>query len=139
MDNLRLFLKETIDDHKKPFDKDNIRDYIDTFINEVELSDYKIICEEQLVICCLDLFAGGSETSSKSLMFFIAYMILYPELQEKVLNEIIGVAPDRLIWTGDTSALPLTQKFRDFTQTILQPKQTLQCGRILRCSNLSDT
>ena len=108
MEELRLFLTETIEDHKKTFDSANIRDYIDTFINEIQISEDKNFCEEHLVICCLDMFAGGSETTSKSLMFLIAYMVLYPDIQEKVYQELIARVPDGQVRLEDMSALTFT-------------------------------
>lgn len=37
---------------------------------------------------CLDLFMAGSETTSNTLSFSIAYMIEYPDVQKKVRNEL---------------------------------------------------
>uniref|UniRef100_A0A667Y484 Uncharacterized protein n=1 Tax=Myripristis murdjan TaxID=586833 RepID=A0A667Y484_9TELE len=44
--------------------------------------------EENLVICALDLFVAGSETTSTTLRWAFLYMAKYPEIQEKVQAEI---------------------------------------------------
>lgn len=41
----------------------------------------------------LDLFVGGSETSSKTLTFGILYMMLNPEVQEKAQREMDREVP----------------------------------------------
>ncbi|XP_045905076.1 cytochrome P450 2D20-like [Micropterus dolomieu] len=48
--------------------------------------------EENLVICVLDLFVAGSETTSTTLRWAFLYMAKYPEIQANVQAEI-----DRLI------------------------------------------
>ena len=108
LEELRGFLKEIIIDHKKTFDRENLRDYIDAFINEAEITNDPTFSDEQLLFCFLDLFNGGTETTSKSLMFFIAYMILYPDIQDKVAEEILAAIPDEQVRMEDKEALPLT-------------------------------
>jgi cytochrome P450 len=39
-------------------------------------------------VLILDLFMAGSETTSNTLEFAILYMMLYPEVQRKVQQEI---------------------------------------------------
>lgn len=41
----------------------------------------------------LDLIVGGSETSSKTLSFGILYMLLNPDIQKKVQEELDRVVP----------------------------------------------
>jgi cytochrome P450 len=47
--------------------------------------------EEQFIVTSLDLFTAGSETTSNTLEFGILYMILNPEVQRKVQDEIESV------------------------------------------------
>jgi len=44
--------------------------------------------DEQFVTVALDLFVAGMETTSNSLEFAMLYMILYPEVQQKIQLEI---------------------------------------------------
>jgi len=48
--------------------------------------------EEQLIVVLVDLFLGGSESTSNMLSFAILYMTTHPELQDNVQREIDQVA-----------------------------------------------
>ena len=43
----------------------------------------------------VDLFSAGSETTSTTLAWAVLYLILYPDVQEKVHREIDEVLGDR--------------------------------------------
>jgi len=51
--------------------------------------------EDQLVCLLMDFFVAGSETTANTLAFGILYMILNPEIQEKVYKEIIQVVGEK--------------------------------------------
>ena len=87
MEKCRAFIRETIKYHKETFDEDNPRDFIDKFLIASK-EDPRLFNEDQLLICCLDLFIGGSETTSKSLMFALLMVIKSPGIQDKVRKEI---------------------------------------------------
>jgi methyl farnesoate epoxidase / farnesoate epoxidase len=44
--------------------------------------------EDQLVAVCKDLFFASSETTASAVGFTLRYMIKFPEIQEKVRQEI---------------------------------------------------
>lgn len=44
--------------------------------------------EGNLVLCCLDLFLAGSETTSKTLQWAIIYMINNPQIQGEYLPKV---------------------------------------------------
>ena len=46
------------------------------------------ITEEQLWVTAMDLFAAGSETTATTLAWAVLYMVLHPEAQVKVQDEI---------------------------------------------------
>ena len=53
--------------------------------------------DEQLIILLLDLFMAGSETTSNNLSMAMLYMLVYPQIQQKVQNNIDLIVPhDRL-------------------------------------------
>lgn len=86
--------------------------FIDVFTSKVESSqgdadsDFN---DEQFVMVLLDLLVGGSETSSNTMNFGMLYMLLNPQIQEKVQAEIDKVVPgDALITSDMKSKLPYT-------------------------------
>ena len=51
--------------------------------------------DEQLIATMVDLFSAGSETTSTTLAWAVLYLILYPDIQERVHREIDEVLGDR--------------------------------------------
>lgn len=49
------------------------------------------ISEQQLIAVCTDLFAAGSESTSNSIAFAMLYMLLYPDVQDKVRQELDSI------------------------------------------------
>lgn len=65
--------------------------------------------EEQLLSTVLDLFGGGTETTSSTIRWAIFYLAQRPDLQEKISSEIRRViGADRLPSMADRANLPLT-------------------------------
>ncbi|XP_041898116.1 cytochrome P450 2J4-like isoform X2 [Corvus kubaryi] len=65
--------------------------------------------EENLVYVINDLFLGGSETSSTTLYWGLLYMVVNPDIQEKVQKELDAVlGPSQLICYEDRRKLPYT-------------------------------
>ena len=56
---------------------------------------FTILPEEQLLVNAMDLFSAGSETTATTLAWAVNYMVLHPEVQEKVQQEIDAVLGDR--------------------------------------------
>ena len=90
-------MQETIEEHRKTFDAKQLRDVIDAFLGEAATSRSPSFSPEQVMMCALDLFSGGSETTSKSLQTLLAFMILHPEVQEQVYQELLAAAPGRQV------------------------------------------
>ena len=51
----------------------------------------------------MDLFSAGSETTATTLAWAVNYMVLHPEVQEKVQQEIDTVLGDRAPGLEDRS------------------------------------
>jgi len=110
MAECRAFIKETIERHEKTLDPNNPRDFIDKFLVDMEKESSTAFTKEHLLFCCLDLFLGGSETTSKSLMFALVMLIRNPEIQEKVFEEINEATNDNEVVTmADREKLPFTE------------------------------
>uniref|UniRef100_A0A671VXC9 Cytochrome P450, family 2, subfamily N, polypeptide 13 n=1 Tax=Sparus aurata TaxID=8175 RepID=A0A671VXC9_SPAAU len=105
------FLREEIQSHKKDLDHNNPRDYIDSFIIEMEKHKESELGfnETNLGMCSLDLFLAGTETTSTTLLWALVYLIKYPDVQEKVHAEIDRViGQNRLPTMADRPNLPYT-------------------------------
>ncbi|XP_076009189.1 cytochrome P450 2J2-like isoform X2 [Genypterus blacodes] len=87
--SLETFIMGEIERHKQDVDPGNPRDYIDSFLIEERNRNHELgFNEGNLVLCCLDLFLAGSETTSKTLQWGLIYLIKYPHIQDKVQAEI---------------------------------------------------
>ncbi|XP_041912202.1 cytochrome P450 2J6-like [Alosa sapidissima] len=111
-DHVKVFLREEIEQHKKDWEPSEPRDYIDCYLNEIEKSKENTAAgftEDNLIMCSLDLFVAGSETTSTTLRWSFLYMAKYPEVQEKVQAEIDRViGQSRLPTMADRADMPYT-------------------------------
>ncbi|XP_030627994.1 cytochrome P450 2J3 [Chanos chanos] len=86
---LAAFLKEKVEKHRLDWNPDEPRDFIDSYLTEIEKNDQEAqFDEDNLVWCIVDLFEGGTETTTNTLRWMLLYMIKYPDVQEKVQAEI---------------------------------------------------
>jgi cytochrome P450 len=103
---IHAFLQGHVDAHRKTYDSNNIRDLIDVYLREIETTTdensrfHKNEEDKSLLTVLLDLFAAGSETTSTTLNWAILYLINYPEVQQKLHDEI-----DNVIGSGKLAAL----------------------------------
>uniref|UniRef100_A0A3Q1GWF8 Cytochrome P450 2J2-like n=1 Tax=Acanthochromis polyacanthus TaxID=80966 RepID=A0A3Q1GWF8_9TELE len=106
------FISKEIKEHKQTWDPSEQRDYIDCYLKEIQMSkgkDDNTFDDENLIMCVVDLFAAGSETTSTTLRWAFLYMAKYPEIQEKVQAEIDRViGQSRQPSMEDRANLPYT-------------------------------
>lgn len=106
------FLRKEIEKHQEDWNPDDPRDYIDVFLAEMEKrrdDPQAGFNTETLLICTLDLIEAGTESSATTLRWGLAYMINYPEIQEKVQQEIDRVVgQSRQPTMADRPKLPYT-------------------------------
>ncbi|XP_068135053.1 cytochrome P450 2G1-like isoform X2 [Hyperolius riggenbachi] len=109
-EEVKSFIKEEIQRHKRSFNPDSPRDFIDCFLIQAEKEseeENRIFCEENLLATIFEMFVGGTDTTANTLQFALLAMISYPRIQEqmqKELDEVIG--PDRLPGIADRFQLP---------------------------------
>ncbi len=110
------FINESIQQHKDTFKSDNLRDYTDVFINELELQNsdtsdkFSGLGETNMAITIGNLFSAGTGTTAATLRWTLLCMIRHPEVQSKVQQEIDSVVGrDRLPMVSDKPSLPYTQ------------------------------
>ncbi|XP_027146360.1 cytochrome P450 2J6 isoform X6 [Larimichthys crocea] len=110
-DSILKFIGEEVKSHKKNLDRNNPRDYIDTFIIEMENHKESDLgfTETNLAMCSTDMFLAGTDTTSTTLLWALVYLIKYPDIQDKVhaeIDRVIGQA--RLPSMADRLNLPYT-------------------------------
>uniref|UniRef100_A0ABM0MWV6 Cytochrome P450 2J6-like n=1 Tax=Saccoglossus kowalevskii TaxID=10224 RepID=A0ABM0MWV6_SACKO len=110
-DDLRKFCKQQIDEHREVFDPDNIGDFIDAYLAETMKQDgNKDLTDDQLKYTLADLFAAGTEKTATTLKWGLLLMVLHPEIQDRVFNEIDqAVGANRLPRLDDRKNLSYTE------------------------------
>nr|XP_004554898.1 cytochrome P450 2J2 [Maylandia zebra]XP_024654452.1 cytochrome P450 2J2-like [Maylandia zebra] len=91
--NINNYIENRISEHKEDFNPSSPRDYIDSFLIEMEKNEGNDSSFDlsSLNACTLDLFGAGTETTTTTLYWGLLYMIHYPVIQEKVQAEIDAV------------------------------------------------
>ncbi|XP_036034992.1 cytochrome P450 2J3-like isoform X2 [Onychomys torridus] len=109
---LKSCVSDIVDNHRKDWNPDEPRDFIDAFLKEMTKHPDKTATsfnEESLICSTLDLFLAGTETTSTTLRWALLYMALYPEVQEKVQAEIDRViGQEKQPSLADRDAMPYT-------------------------------
>uniref|UniRef100_G1KCB7 Uncharacterized protein n=1 Tax=Anolis carolinensis TaxID=28377 RepID=G1KCB7_ANOCA len=129
-DNFTAVLKIMVDEHKKTRDPTFPRDLIDAFLEEIEKAKGNpetSFGEENLIHLMIDLFAAGTDTTSVTLLWGLLKMILYPEVQKRVQEEIdMVIGRIKSPTMEDQSKLPYTnaviheiQRYADIAPTTI--------------------
>ncbi|XP_072030800.1 cytochrome P450 2J4-like [Amphiura filiformis] len=87
------FLSTIVKDHQKIFDGQNLHDYIDVYLKEMELSREVTshLNDLNLLKTLSQLFFAGTETSATTLRWALMYLMEYPDIQKKVQEDIDSV------------------------------------------------
>ncbi|XP_071516546.1 methyl farnesoate epoxidase-like [Panulirus ornatus] len=110
---IRQFLENAIEEHKNTIEADNVRDFIDIYINEINKNKSNpdtTFIDDQLLQVCTDMFTAGVETGSSTVSFAILLTTLYPLVAAKIqqeLDEVVG--HERLPCSDDRSKLVYTE------------------------------
>ncbi|CAH2324587.1 cytochrome P450 2J6-like [Pelobates cultripes] len=109
------FLENVLEEHKTTRMRGDPRDYIDCYLDELDKereqdSSRTTYDSKNLFACVVDLFVGGTDTTSASLEWCLLYMMRFPDIQEKCRNEIDKVRGDReRLDYEDRVCMPYTQ------------------------------
>ncbi|XP_785753.4 cytochrome P450 2U1 [Strongylocentrotus purpuratus] len=107
------FTKKIVNEHRHVFEPDHPRDIIDLYLKKIQ-EDHEggiesSFDETNLHVLCGDLFGASTETTNASLKWSILYMMIHPEVQTKVQEELDRVVGrDRLPELDDRASLPFT-------------------------------
>ncbi|XP_077985282.1 cytochrome P450 2U1-like [Glandiceps talaboti] len=92
-EKVQSFCKTEIAEHKATLEPSNIRDFIDAYLVEAQTQDNERFSESELKQVLSELFIAGTETTAMTLRWALLFMILYPDIQEKVfieINQVVG-------------------------------------------------
>ncbi|KAM9323952.1 cytochrome P450 2G1-like [Gastrophryne carolinensis] len=113
MQKLLTFVKKRVDNNWKTLDPDNPRDYVDAFLIKIEKekanpnSEYHLT---NLVYSTLQIFFAGMETTSSTLVYALLILMKYPDVLDKVYEEIDQViGRDRIPKLQDRNQMPFTE------------------------------
>ncbi|XP_029456171.1 cytochrome P450 2G1-like [Rhinatrema bivittatum] len=109
---LQAFLKGLIKDHIASRDPSCSRDFVDSFLNKINEDANKPnpnFTMDSLTYTTFNLFFAGTETTASTIRWAIKFMLMYPEIQEKVQKEIDSVlGPGKCPSLEDRARLPYT-------------------------------
>ncbi|XP_078670780.1 cytochrome P450 2U1-like isoform X1 [Branchiostoma floridae x Branchiostoma belcheri] len=94
---LQGYCRGQVEKHRETFDPNDIRDFIDAFLLEQQHAcaggdqSQTGFTDKQLQEIIMDLFLAGTETTATTMHWVLLYMLLYPDIQEKVHREIDAV------------------------------------------------
>ncbi|XP_059488467.1 methyl farnesoate epoxidase-like [Neocloeon triangulifer] len=102
---LQSYIKDVAEQHAATYEEGVVRDFMDVFLGEVKKGEDPTFDMEQLIVVCMDLFLGGTDTTSNALGFALLYLACFPRIQEKLRQEMHSISP------GMEPALKDAQKF----------------------------
>ncbi|XP_060113320.1 uncharacterized protein LOC132585443 [Heteronotia binoei] len=110
---MHAFIQDTFIEHLKELDVNDQRSLIDTFLIQQQEEKSKnqmneFYHNENLKVSVGNLFAAGMETTSTTLRWGLLLMMKYPEIQNKVQEEITKVIGSAQPQTEHRSKLPYT-------------------------------
>uniref|UniRef100_A0A673BVH5 Cytochrome P450, family 2, subfamily Y, polypeptide 3 n=1 Tax=Sphaeramia orbicularis TaxID=375764 RepID=A0A673BVH5_9TELE len=112
VETLKRFIKKKIREHEETLEPSSPRDYIDCFLirlnKEKDLSTSEFHYDN-LVSTVFNLYMGGTESTSSTIRFALSVLSKYPEIQEKMQQEIDSViGQERDPFMEDRKSLPFT-------------------------------
>lgn len=109
---IQCFLKKIIEEHKNTLKPGEQRDFIDYYLEEMNKrnNDGSSFDEENLHMLMVDLFIGGTDSTTNTLRWALLLMMAYPEVQEKCYKEINSIAiGKKFVCYDDRLKMPYTQ------------------------------
>ncbi|KAG7264168.1 hypothetical protein CRUP_010693 [Coryphaenoides rupestris] len=123
IEKLREFILEKIQEHQETMDLNSPRDYIDCFLTRLKQDQDKDTTEfthDNLVSTLMNLYLAGTETTSTTIRFLLNVLLKYPNIQERMQQEIDTViGPERVPNMEDRKSLPFTDAVIHEVQRLL--------------------
>ncbi|XP_070774746.1 cytochrome P450 2U1 [Enoplosus armatus] len=113
--DITVFLKRIIAKHRETLNPDNPRDLADMYLMEMLAQqaageEDSSFTEDYLFYIIGDLFIAGTDTTTNSVLWVLLYMVLHPDIQDKVqaeIDEVVG--KHRVLSLTDKGSLPFTE------------------------------
>ncbi|XP_056408473.1 cytochrome P450 2C20-like [Hyla sarda] len=122
-DYLQAFVTKYMKHHKETFNPESPRDFIDYFLLKIKEVEHEMdpdFCDTSLLMMVVGLLAAGTETTASTLKFCLMLMAHYPDVQDKVQQEIYevtnGFRPPEIM---DKPQLPYTNAVIHEIQRVL--------------------
>lgn len=108
------YFKKIANEHRLTLEPNQVRDFVDAYLVQQEKIKQSgkdsYFSEEQLIQIMNDIFSAGLETVTSTIEWAVLYLLLYPEVQKKIQNEIDTiVGKDRVPELEDLSNMPYTE------------------------------
>nr|XP_060642039.1 cytochrome P450 2C20-like [Anolis sagrei ordinatus] len=108
----REFVLEEAKEHRATLDPNSPRDFIDCFFIRMDQEKHEEASPftmENMVSCCIDLLGAGTGRISSTLKYGLLILQKYPEIEEKVQEEIDRVVGrSRMPGMADRGQMPYT-------------------------------
>ncbi|NXX44353.1 CP2J6 protein, partial [Tricholaema leucomelas] len=134
-------LAKEVESHKGKKKSDENQDFIDYYLDQIDKTKGDTDAtydEENLIQTIFDLFLAGTETTATTLRWALLYMVVYPDIQEKVQKELDAVVGrSHLICYEDRKKLPYTNavihEIQRYSNIILiaLPRQSVKDTQLL--------
>ncbi|XP_053214522.1 cytochrome P450 2C15-like [Panonychus citri] len=116
------YFQTEIDKHEQKFDENEVIDYLDGYLLERKNRHRKgqnaddVFSIQVLLRNTADFFGAGSETVISTLTWAMVYLVKYPELQDKIREEIMNnIGSERKPMFTDRNQMPFTMAFLNET------------------------
>ncbi|XP_063162385.1 cytochrome P450 2C70-like [Candoia aspera] len=124
-----LLVKEEMEKHKQDLALREPQDFVDLYLLQIEQKQSEpnsTFNYENMAHCILEFFAAGTDTTGSSLQWALLLMVAYPDIQDKVYNEMEAVlGSSNSICYEDRWKLPYTHAV---VHEILRSKYVLLVG-----------
>ncbi|XP_067319259.1 cytochrome P450 2C18-like [Anolis sagrei] len=108
----REFVWKEAKEHRATLDPNSPQDFMDCFFIRMDQEKHDEASEftmENMIDCCVELLAAGMETTSATLQYGLLILQKYPEIEEKVQEEIDRVVGrSRMPGMADRGQMPYT-------------------------------
>ncbi|KAF5281630.1 hypothetical protein FQR65_LT02950 [Abscondita terminalis] len=125
------FFEKIVEERSSHFLDSHFSDFLDVYLDELNSNGKSLDTRKQMMWSLIDILFPGPVTISPSLTYMFAYLITYPDIQNKMREEIHKVVGKcRLPNLNDRQNLPFTEAF---IREVLRKQPVLPIATPRRC------